>query len=609
MEIKKSKSCSFPPIIRNRRKGSSLVLVVISLVVLSCLGIGMLKVAYGLRHRAIQTKNEAIAMLAAEAGYEKAIFWMSQNKDMLSAIQKDDPGTSGSLNLPSGDADYQVMLYTFAGYRPVYRVLSTGHCGEFDRTVDVLVLQALSGWDMGKCEVPTGSSSTVEVHFADGEIIDMPLHINQQDDSPDGIDIHLSGDPQFLQTVGMGESRYTDSGGDKYGSVLDVFDNGIIFDQPDNRITDTSSVMDKIDRFKDSTKADYRFTPVANAAVSNPKAAVQLEFFVEDGVGKVRITNNCTVLGYKRNSDSKTYDFRVQPGSSGNKFERYDIYGYHYMPEDAEATGQRVVQTLEETYVTQDFGGVESEPGGQIYVDGNVVIGGDLTGHDGDQVVKGKISVVATGNIWIADSVVLDGPHDEDGKPSMDNPNILGLVAEGVIKVVDPGISCYDEGGINDYPGPPAEVANAEYAPIGLQDETLVGGSSGWKYVDKKWIWVEVPGEVKEYNRLLPDQMVVEAALTVGGGGWGAENVMRKSGSYYGGRKEASGNQDDLILRGTITEMIRGVVGLIGSDGFLKYYYFDSRVLEGILPGDIWLQGKFIPAPAGWHDYRPVCSD
>jgi hypothetical protein len=60
-----------------------------------------------------------------------------------------------------------------------------------------------------------------------------------------------------------------------------------------------------------------------------------------------------------------------------------------------------------------------------------------------------------------------------------------------------------------------------------------------------------------------------------------------------------------LIVRGTITEAVRGVVGLIGADGYLKFYYFDERLLEGILPGDIWLRGKYIPAPAGWHDYRP----
>ena len=89
--------------------------------------------------------------------------------------------------------------------------------------------------------------------------------------------------------------------------------------------------------------------------------------------------------------------------------------------------------------------------------------------------------------------------------------------------------------------------------------------------------------------------------MTVGGGGWGAENVVR---SGYGGRKEYSSPQDDLILRGTITECVRGIVGIIGSDGFLKHYYFDTRMLQGILPGDMWLRGKYVPAPAGWRDYR-----
>jgi len=584
--IKKSKPNSAQLKIHGRLNGSSLVLVVVSLMLLSFLGIGMLKVAYGVRHNAIKMKNETISMLAAEAGYEKAIFWMSQNQDMLSAIQQDDPGANSKINLPSGDADYQVMLYSFAGSRPVYKVISRGSCGAFTRTVDVLVIQAISGWDMGRCEVPTGTSSTTEVHFADGEIIDMPLHINDLGDNPDNIDIHLSGDPKFLQPVGMGESRYTSNGSDKYGSVLDAFDNGILFDQPDNRITDTDTVLNKINRFKDSTNPQYKLSPVVSSSVSNPQAAVQLEFFVEDDIGKVRITNDCTVRGNQGN----TYDYKIKDGSGGDTFEKYYIYGYHYAPEDANDTGQRIIQNIDNTYVSQDFAGVESEPGGQIYVDGNVVIGGTLDSHDGGQVVKGKITVVASGNIWIADSITVDGDHDADGKPSEDNPNILGLVAQGVIKVVDPGLS---EDGITN-------VTGLEYAPIGLQDETGSGGYWEWQRVGRRKVRVYVPAEVKEYDRLLPEQTVVEAALTVGGGGWGAENV--------GNRKEYSSPQDDLILRGTITEAIRGVVGLIGKDGYLKYYYFDSRVLEGILPGDIWLQGKYVPAPAGWHDYRPVGS-
>jgi hypothetical protein len=423
----------------------------------------------------------------------------------------------------------------------------------------------------------------MEVYFISNEIIDLPLHINNLHDNPDYRDIYISGSPQFKQSIAMGESRYTTGGSDKYASVMGLFGSGIYFDQPESRVTDEATIQTKVDRFKNSTKDEYKFTPAATPVGSYP--AVQLEFFVEDNVGKVRVTNNCRVLGYQRSSDSRTLDFKITPDTDGKQSERYDIYAYHFMP-----TGQITNPTpIEETYVSQSFGGVESEPGGQIFVDGSVIIGGDANAYSGDQVVKGRVTVIATGNIWVADSVVVDGPHTEDAnnKPTMDNPNVLGLIAQGVIKVVDPGISSYSAGGVNSYPGLPPEVNGFEYVPIGRPD---------------------VPGAQRDDpnypKRYLPDPMVVEAALTVGGGGWGAENVQWNG---YGGRKEApnSGSQNKLVIHGTIAEAARGVVGLSGADGFLKYYYADERLLEGVLPGDVWLRGKYIPAPAGWHDYRP----
>jgi len=51
-----------------------------SVGILPVLGVGLLSVAYGVRHRTIAMKNEAVAILAAEAGYEKAIFWMSRQR-------------------------------------------------------------------------------------------------------------------------------------------------------------------------------------------------------------------------------------------------------------------------------------------------------------------------------------------------------------------------------------------------------------------------------------------------------------------------------------------------------------------------------------------------
>jgi len=577
------------------RDGFVLVLVIVSIIILAVLGLGMLSVAYGVRHRAIKLKNETAAMMAAEAGYEEAIFWMSQQQDMLSAIQKGTSGTRGALGFPDSSCDYQIKLFAFVHSRPVYRVISNGHGGIFDRTVEVYVVQALSGWDMGMCRVPLGENKTYPVNFADGEIINMRIHINDFRDNPDERDIYIDGEPRFLELVTMGESRYTGNDYDKYNAVMDFFEEAIYFNQPDCRITDAATVQSKLDRFRDSTKPQFVFVPQASSDITNPHAAVQLEFFVEGGVGKVRVTNDCTVLGYQRDKDDNTLDFKIKPGTDGEESERYDVYAYHFMPENAEAGGSRSTRDINDFYISQVFGDVESELGGQIFVEGNVIIGGDLSVYNGDQVVKGRMTVVATGNIWIVDSILLDGGHDLEGLPSQDNPNVLGLIAQGVVKVVDPGVSGYDTGYKNYYPGPPEAPDGYKYVPIGRQD------AGGWILKRVGGGWVKVWQEAEEYDRHLPDPMVVEAAITVGGGGWGAENVEWNG---YGNRKEASSPQDDLVVHGTITEAIRGVVGLVGRDGYLKHYYLDKRILEGILPGDIWLRSKYVPAPAGWHDYR-----
>jgi len=557
------------------RRGSAYALAAVAIVVLTILGVGMLSAAWQTRLRAIKFKSETVSALAAEAGYEQAIFWMSQQQDMLSTLKNQTPGTTGSLAFVDAACGYTIELHSFADARPVYKVVSKGQSGRFSRTVDVLVLQAISGWDMGMCKVPSGASSTYPVNFAAAEIIDIPIQINDQHDDPDQRDIYIIGDPQFVQPVSMGEGRHTGGGGDKYAGVIQAFDAGICFDQPDSKVTDAQAIATKVERFEDTTKSNFKFSPVATAGeqVENPHAAVQLEFFLHGNVGKVRITKDCTVRGFQQPYDSRTWDFKIRPGGIGAPYERYDIYAYHLVRGLAKNAGQ--IKDITDFYVTQQIGAVESEPGGQIFVDGNVIIGGYKTEHNGDQVVKGKITVVATGNIWIADSIMVDGAHDADGKPSKDNPNILGLIAQGVVKVVDPGMTDPNVGSVGFIPDEPPGF---DYVPIGRADP-----------------------EALEYERHLPDPMVIEAAITVGGGGWGAENVRRGS---YGGRKEDGGNQDYLVVRGTIAEAIRGVVGLIGSDGFYKRYYLDARLLQGILPGDMWLRGKYIPAPGGWHDYQ-----
>jgi hypothetical protein len=577
-----------------KRCGSVLVLTVVAMLIMSMLGIGMLAIAYGTRHQAIQQKNEAAAMLAAEAGYEKALFWMSQQQDMLTTLYNGSPDTAGTLTFQGTDCDYSVGFYSFVGARPVYRIISNGHSGQFNRTVNTLVMQDISGWAMGKCRIPSGATSTSPVNYMDGEIINMPLHINNLNDSPDAIDIYIIGSPQFLQPVAMGESRYTSGGADKYSGVMGLFNTaGIYFNQGDTKVVDEATVQSKVNRFKDSTNPSYQFTPTDNASVLNHQPAVQLEFFVDtDGVGKVRITNDCTVRGFQQSSDSKTNDFKITPGSNESHYERYKIYSYHVRP----SVDNRIIRQISQTYVSQSFGGVESEPGGQIFVNGNVIIGsaGDSDLPGTKNTVKDKITVVSTGNIWVANSIRVAGSHDANGIPAESNPNVLGLISQGVVKVVDPGMSGYSTGGTNNYPGPPTSVpAGTTYVPV-----------------------ANYQGSGAAYNRVLGESSpsyhyptILEAAVTIGGGGWGAENVALRPGSTtYGGRREfVNGTQDDLVLRGAITEACRGIVGVKGTiiDGYIKKYYLDRRLLEGVLPGDFWLQGQYIPAPAGWHDYRP----
>ena len=558
------------------KSGSVLVLVAVALIILAALGLGLLTVGYGARSQGVSSKNKALALLAAEAGYEKAVYWMSRQDDMLTAMADAPQGVSGAITFADSSCDYELDIFTFVAHRPVYRIISNGHSGRFDRTVDAFVVQAMSGWDMGMCRAASGAASTVAASYGDGETIDVPLHINKLGDSSDERDIYIDGSPQFSQSVSVSEARHTTGGSDKYSEVLATFGSGVYFDQPSCRIMDEVCLQSKVERFRASTAAPYRFTPEADAGVSNPLPAVQLEFFVESGKGKVRITEDCTVRGFMQDSDSKTWDLRITPGSGGTQYERYYIYAYHLMPTKG---NPRKTWRIDQTEVRQDVGRVKSAWGGQIYVDGNVIIGGDSDSHDGDQVVKGNIMVVATGNIWIADSILLDGARDAEGKPSLDNPNSLGLVAQGMVRVVDPGMSDYDY--VDDTP---VEPSNYAYVPIGRH----------------------VPGEA-EHVRFLPDPTVIEAAITVGGGGWGAENVVRESGgTNYGGRKNASGSQDGLIVRGTITEAVRGIIGSAGEDGYVGEYYFDRRVLEGIIPGDIWLRAKYVPAPAGWHDFQPA---
>lgn len=579
-----------------RRRGSILALTVVLVLVLTLTGVALLSVAEGQLLQAVRVKNQEAAFSAAEAAYEQALFWMSQQVDMLESLGHIQ--SSGTLEFPTSRSDYSIRFTTFLGARPVYKIEANGYSGIFQRTVSAYVVQAVSGWEMGMCRIPSGPNSTIAVNFVSGEIIDFPMHINDLKDSPDNRDIYISGSPDFRAHVSMGESRYRTSGADKYGtSIINLFPAGISFNQPASLITNPTSVDAKINRFRDATNVSYRFSP--QIVKSLPKhsqgrngfysstvseaAAVHLKFYVKDGAGYVRIYDDCTVATYTRSGTaSNSYDYSVNTQNNSNTYWKYPIYGCHYTT--GSYTDVRIDDPESSIYVSQLFGGVESDPGAQIYVDGNVIIGASQEDSAvlGSMLntVKGRLAIVASGNIWLTNELKVDGPRDVEGMPTLDNLNVLGLISQGVIKVVDPGMTDNNLLSNQAYFNA-AEVAG--YEPIGLS-----AGS-------------------QPYNRVLPGTVVVEASMTVGGGGWGAENLYRSS--SFPGRKNFNGSKNDnLVVRGSLTEVMRGVVGS-GTNGYLKKYYYDKRVMTGIFPGNIWLKGKYVLIPGGWTETSTINQD
>jgi Tfp pilus assembly protein PilX len=578
---------------QRKQQGSVLALVVILTVLLTLTGFAILRVAEGRSLQAVRIKNQESASSAAEAGYEKAIFWMGQQVDMLTSLTSAEK--SGSLNFAQSSADYDITLASFVNSCPVFKIQSTGFCGIYQKTIDAYVVQAVAGWEMGQCRIPSNPTQTAEVSFVSGEIIAMPIHINKLDDNPDKADIYISGSPSFWEHVSMGEARYTSGGTDKYSKLINVFTKGISFSQPASRIYDSDVVAAKVELFRETTNPTYRFTPTKSALPKSANGrtgfysatvtnlpAVHLKFYVNAaGQGYVRIYNNCTVAGYTRSGT--TWDYKIDP-SNPARFVQYPIYGCHYNAGPLAYTDVRIDNPTDPIFVRQTYGGTQSEPGAQIYVDGNVIIGcasEDTTalGTVNINTVKSRITVVATGNIWLANELKVDGTRDAAGMPAADNPNVIGLVTQGVIKIVDSGMTTNDQLYNSSY-FKATDVAN--YAPIGIKEGT------------------------KLYDRQMPYNMVAEAAITVGGGGWGAENVYR-SRSYTPRENVNSSKNDKLIVRGSITEVCRGVVGS-GNNGYLKQYYFDKRLMTGITPGNMGLKGKYLLIPGGWSETSSVTS-
>ena len=158
-----------------------------------------------------------------------------------------------------------------------------------------------------------------------------------------------------------------------------------------------------------------------------------------------------------------------------------------------------------------------------------------------------------------------------------------------MVRIIDPG-QC-------DVTAPdPILYTNRDkykFKPVG-QQRMITPGNSGRAGMNRYGpIW----------QRELPDPMVIHAAITCGKGGFGAENVVNRYESNKIKQVGLGNTMDTLVVVGSITEVFGDLVSF-ANNGYVKCYCFDERLLGGILPGNIWLQGKHIPKPGGWQDSR-----
>jgi hypothetical protein len=609
-----------------RNNGSVLIVASLTVFTLSILGLGLLTTAYGMKLRAISQRNAMAAKLAAEAGYEAAIQWMNQQPDILTAMTKSGRSRSTTKITKSspprrardGSYVYTISFDRFMGTQPVYEIISNGYCNSLSQTVRSLVVQKVSGWDMALCHIPAGELMSTRSYFSGQDIVEMPLHINSAGspgDNTEDIFVSRRDQPLFTQPVSMGESRYKwwGTNKDKYISMMSLFQGGVYFDQPGSNVTTpfstpsaNLSAAQKVGRFIGTTSGTCIYKPVTTPAVNsaltsaNPTwttaPAVQLEFYeTNGGVGMIRATNNCTVCLVP----GAGYDYMLDP-LGPNPYMQYPIYGYHYA-DSSKGSSQVRNFSVSSTYVTQQAttpkGRVATTTaGGQIYVNGNVIIGGDVgTDSQGTMVMagttfpsrlKGRLTIVATGNIWVVSPITYAGPQDVEFQggfltkqlPGATNQNILGLFSQlGVVKVVDPQLSLNVPKDIMDSRAPAAytdaQGSTLTYQPIGFQK---VLPSRVW---DRQLLDPSKPSAVS---------IVVQASITSCGGGWGIENIGARLGTGI------------LIVAGSITESVQGTVVDFMGNGFRRCYYFDHRLSTGILPGDMWLQRKYIPTPGGW---------
>ena len=108
-------------------------MVVLGIFILTILSVGILRLGYGAALRTRIIHGRTMAQLAAEAGYEQAVCWLSTQEDVLGflspaiGLAQVQAFDSNNTDFPESSYQCSVSFDHFMENRPVYKIVSNGY--------------------------------------------------------------------------------------------------------------------------------------------------------------------------------------------------------------------------------------------------------------------------------------------------------------------------------------------------------------------------------------------------------------------------------------------------------------------------------------------------
>ncbi len=213
----------------SRSAGSTLIITVIAMFIITASTLGVLLVTANALHLNTRQRSAAAGFNLAESGAEKAALWLKEL-----STPPTNPTSFDPFNGPQtvGDGTYSVTVIpdpaNLFNYLKIFRIVSVGTENGVSKKVEVVVRQASFGRYAYFTDKETSNIGGGAIWWTAGETVDGPVHSNNTGGSNFNINYNGSKAPIFLDMVtGSGSTiNYTPSRPKNESTYKKVFSDG-----------------------------------------------------------------------------------------------------------------------------------------------------------------------------------------------------------------------------------------------------------------------------------------------------------------------------------------------------------------------------------------------